>query len=423
MPALTGADERTPFYQVSQITGCRGWGCSGDRAVIARAQTALEPFRAFSEHAKQCLLLAFIDLTAQPIPFTPRHGALPYTVGNGNDYFANVGSNLLSSVTGSFRVVSGLTSISNYSLQLNTDHFSTSACNNSSDPSCRGWVQFIYSKSPSEVLIESWLIDWGSSTCPSGWTSYNNGGELDCYINSPTTSSSVPLIADWPYIDLEGQTTSSTNEVTFYSGEGSASAESSDSVLDLSQGWNEAEFNVFGNCCSEQANLNSDTSFVVQMSLDDGTTTAPTPGSGGFTGETNSLSLVGSACPVAGSSYESPYLQFMESNDPSATETCGTGGADGNFVPTPYSSGTYTTNGGAPPTITFTETLSDSNPNADIYWTVPGCAGSVSGSDPLSAGGSFTLVYQSGSDCNPSGTMYATASGELQSPVTSIDFP
>jgi hypothetical protein len=89
----------------------------------------------------------------------------------------------------------------------------------------------------------------------------------------------------------------------------------------------------------------------------------------------------------------------------------------------PSSSGTYSSSGGEYPTVTFTETLTDSTPGAEIYWTVSGCSGSTSGSDPVSSGGSFTLVYESEYDCNPSGTMYATESGYIASPVTSIDFP
>lgn len=89
---------------------------------------------------------------------------------------------------------------------------------------------------------------------------------------------------------------------------------------------------------------------------------------------------------------------------------------------TPTSSSSYSTTGGTDPTITFTETLYDSTPGTEIFWTVPGCAGSTSGSSPVSSGGSFTLTYQSGTDCNPTGTMYATAPGYSQSSTTSIEF-
>jgi hypothetical protein len=90
---------------------------------------------------------------------------------------------------------------------------------------------------------------------------------------------------------------------------------------------------------------------------------------------------------------------------------------------TPTSSGTYTTQGQTDPTITFTEILYDTTPGAEIYWQVSSCSGYTSGSDPMSSGDSFTLVYQSSSNCNPSGTMYATAPGFSQSQTTAIQFP
>lgn len=89
---------------------------------------------------------------------------------------------------------------------------------------------------------------------------------------------------------------------------------------------------------------------------------------------------------------------------------------------TPYSSSSYSSTGGTDPTIIFTETLYDSTPGAEIFWTVPGCAGQTSGSDPVSSGGSFTLTYIVPYDCNPSGTMYATAPGYSNSTTTSIAF-
>ncbi|MGH9616193.1 MAG: hypothetical protein ACRD28_05565 [Acidobacteriaceae bacterium] len=356
------------------------------------------------------------------IPYPPAHGARPYTVGNGTDYYAQV-ANSLSSVTGSFPTVSGLSSASAYSLQLNAKPFSTSVCDGAVDPSeCQGWQQFLYIESPSETYIQYWLLNWGSATCPSGWMHYDNDGQLDCYKNSSATDAPVPQLASWAYLEVVGGAASGTDKVTFYDGGGNVSASASDSILNLEQVWYGAEFNAFGNGNGSEVSFNSGASFVVQTSMDDGSTTAPSCESGGFTGETNNLSLVGSCCPVAGT-YGAPYTQFLESNNSIASAACGTTGVAGNFAPTPSSSGTYTSNGYTPPEITFTETLSDSNPNAEIDWTVPGCAGSTSGDDPLTSGESFTLVYQSGSDSNPSGTMYATASGDLASPVTSIDFP
>jgi hypothetical protein len=91
-------------------------------------------------------------------------------------------------------------------------------------------------------------------------------------------------------------------------------------------------------------------------------------------------------------------------------------------VDVPTNSGTYTTYG-APPTIDFTITLYDDTPGAQIYWQLASCSGNESGISPVSSGGDFTLEYQSEYNCNPSGTMYATAPGYSPSVTVPIDFP
>jgi hypothetical protein len=366
---------------------------------------------------------------APPVPYPPAKdthssavgtvgGAHAYTVGDGTDDTASV-TGTLSSATGSFPLVSGLSSASAYSLQLNSEFFTTSVCDGAAVPSaCQGWQQFLYTSSPSETFMQYWLLDWGT-TCPSGWYTYSS----DCYKNSSATDVAAPELANWAYLELVGGSTSSTDEVTFYPGAGDVSATGEDSVLNLEDVWNQAEFNVFGNGSGSEVTFNSGATFAVETSLVNGTTTKPACESTGFTGETNNLSLVGSCCPYAGSTYVSPNIQFLESSNSAATESCGAGGLVSNVTAVPSSSGTYSSSGGEYPTVTFTETLTDSTPGAEIYWTVSGCSGSTSGSDPVSSGGSFTLVYESEYDCNPSGTMYATESGYIASPVTSIDFP
>lgn len=345
-------------------------------------------------------------------------GAQPYTVGDGTDDTASV-TGTLSSATGSFPLVSGLSSANAYSLQLNANTFSTSACDGAAVPSeCQGWEQFLYTSSPSETYIQYWLLNWGT-TCPSGWMTHSGS----CFKNSSATDVTAPQLANFGYLELVGDATSSTDEVTFYPGAGDVSSTGEDSLLNLSDSWNQAEFNIVGNGDLSEVDFNSGATFMVETSVVNGTTTAPACESLGFTGETNNLSLVGSCCPYAGTTSVSPNIQFLESSNSAATESCGTGGLVSNVTTAPSSSGTYSSSGGEYPTVTFTETLTDSTPGAEIYWTVSGCSGSTSGSNPLSSGGSFTLVYESEYDCNPSGTMYATESGYIASPVTSIDFP
>jgi hypothetical protein len=65
MPALTFPHERTFFREISQVARRRGGGCSGDGAVLARAEPALESSGAFPEHAEQRLPLPVVELAAK----------------------------------------------------------------------------------------------------------------------------------------------------------------------------------------------------------------------------------------------------------------------------------------------------------------------------------------------------------------------
>lgn len=79
----------------------------------------------------------------------------PSTVGYGTGFLLSVAdpNDTFSWVEGYFPQVGGVTSISSYpgddnmySLQLNTNTFTTAACNGAADPAnCSGWQQFIYS--------------------------------------------------------------------------------------------------------------------------------------------------------------------------------------------------------------------------------------------------------------------------------------
>jgi hypothetical protein len=86
-------------------------------------------------------------------PFAPAAGPTPATVGNTNDFSATVSSGSISKAVGSFDNVSNVTSEDDsqfgqgaWSLQLNTNYFSTPACKGANPPptkSCQGWQQFL----------------------------------------------------------------------------------------------------------------------------------------------------------------------------------------------------------------------------------------------------------------------------------------
>jgi hypothetical protein len=241
----------------------------------------------------------------------------PETVGDGSDASAQV-AGTLSYAFGGFASVTGVTSESdgtadNYSLQLNTNTFATSTCNGSATPgSCQGWQQFVFQNGSagSFVFMQYWLINYGTP-CPTGW--FQHGSH--CYKNSSATSVSFQPISNLAKLGLTAAAAAPNNgldAVVLTDGSSTMSAFGEDTVLNLAQAWNFAEFNIFGNCCDEQANFNAGSTLVVQINLTNGTTSSPTCSMKGTTAETNNLNLVpGSCCATGGSS---PAIQFTETN-------------------------------------------------------------------------------------------------------------
>jgi hypothetical protein len=259
--------------------------------------------------------------TAPEVPYVPTKRKGPgaaETVGDGSDFSSQV-SGTISWAEGSFPSVTGVTSVTdgtanNFSLQLNSNFFSgASLCKGARTPSsCLGWQQFIYA--PGVAFMQYWLIDYVNA-CPSGWATY----ESDCFKNS-TIGVAVPTqpIANLANLSVTGKA-GSTDSVTMSTGNGALYAVSQATVVNLSQGWKAAEFNIVGNANSSEAVFNAGASVVVQTLTDSvtPTTAAPTCESEGFTAETNSLSLLAkSCCPFGGAS---PGIQFMESNVSGAT--------------------------------------------------------------------------------------------------------
>src|SRR6185436_20645262 len=91
----------------------------------------------------------------------------------------------ISTAIGSFPTVTNVTSESGpvgntgpslpntYTLQLNTNFFSSTVCAGSPNPGCRGWEQFVYENRDTfgRAFIQYWLIEY-SKPCPAGqgWT-------------------------------------------------------------------------------------------------------------------------------------------------------------------------------------------------------------------------------------------------------------
>jgi hypothetical protein len=252
------------------------------------------------------------------------------TAGNGNDYvLQSPGSTLISSTTGSFPSVTGVTSEqgvgvasyggggilgpNEYSLQINTQFTSTtSACNGHSG--CTVWQQAVYApdyetQGSAAVFFQYWLIGYGGSRCPSGWGSDGSG---DCYKNSNyVTAPDVPATQLGNVKLAFTAASGGSDKVTFTNGTTAYSVSASDSATKIATVWKQSEFNVVGNAGGSEAQFNSGSSITVKIASTYGSTTAPSCiANDGSTGESNNLNL--GSCSATGGS--APYIQFTESN-------------------------------------------------------------------------------------------------------------
>ena len=320
--------------------------------------------------------------TAPERPYPPARGPRPNVVGNGTDVSAEVTTGHISEGIGSFDSVAGVTGESGqvggtggqvantFSLQLNTNFFSgTPACNGAAVPAnCQGWEQFVYSNA-GVAFIQYWLIAY-NATCPNGW----NTAGTDCWRNG-ANSVSVPsqVIGNLANLSLRGlaNTTGSQDEIIMAVGSTLYTATNPASMLNLYQFWTEAEFNIFGDCCSSQAIFNDGANLVVRSSVSSGTSSAPSCAGQGFTGETNNLNFIS---PPSASKGSLPAVVFTESNKGAAVSPCASatevGGGGGN--PT----GTHDFNGDGYSDILWRDVGGDAT-----IWLMHG--GTIQGSDSL----------------------------------------
>jgi hypothetical protein len=212
-----------------------------------------------------------------------------------------------------------------YSIQLNTNKLeTTSACAGHSG--CRVWQQFVYATDYIEVgeaavFMQYWLLDWGNSTCPSGFG--RSTGTTNCYRNSTLVAAPDVPVTALGSVALTGSATAGGSDLVLFMYDSEVySTSNTDSVLDISSVWNKAEFNVLGNGGGARALFNYDASVTVNLALDDGTISAPTcVAADGTSGESNNMTV--GACTVRPGIREGglfpvtllyPYIQFTESN-------------------------------------------------------------------------------------------------------------
>lgn len=252
----------------------------------------------------------------------PRVNMAAETVGNGADYAAGT-SGLTSSATGSFPVVTGVTSetgsagANDYTLQLNTNLANGSpACASYGYSSCQVWEQFIYSSNyggaGAQAFIQNWMFIPRHARCPSGWNHYSTSSYNGCYKNSSAINSVTVPATQLANMKLAGVVAANGNDtVTFTNGTNAYAVSEPDTTLDIAAVWNQSEFNIVGNGGGSAATFNTGSSVTVKVQVNDGSTNAPSClANAGSTGETNNLNL--GSCSATGGT--SPYIQFTESN-------------------------------------------------------------------------------------------------------------
>jgi len=279
-------------------------------------------------------------------PYQPRpHGGIrPDTVGGTSrlDFSPQVTGNI-SEGEGSFDSVNGVTNqtSSTYSLQLNTENFTTSTCSNYGP--CRGWEQFVWSNSTQSGYIQYWLIQYGpqGTACPApvsascnglnvfsdGWCPFTIQGTTDVYC-ARNAANSISQLAAEPITSLQqlkitgtvaGFNGNANDAIAVTEGNTTQTASGNNYFPDLGNKWQIAEFNVFGDGNSSALNFNNNTTVQVRTSVASGTSLGPGCDEQSFTGESNNLTLINLNPPVAHTGI--PSLVFQESNAPGSTLT------------------------------------------------------------------------------------------------------
>ncbi|WP_437587873.1 VWD domain-containing protein [Sorangium sp. So ce1000] len=274
-------------------------------------------------------------------PQPPRHGPPPSVVGGGNDVSAQAPSGFISQAIGTFENITNVTSESGpiansgpsvanaYSLQINTNYFTSTACAGSPNPGCQGWQQFVYSNDGSSggAYIQYWLYKY-NTTCPAGqnWTQFSFTGDTDiyCWRNN---SAGVVVVPNQPITNLgnltfSGRVSSTGDSVSLSTGT-NVYAATGDNAVNAAQGWNIAEFNIVGdggnNLGGGQASFNAGASINTRTEIIYGGTSAPMCAAVGFTAETNNLSFGPTAPPATP---PGPAIIFQESIAGGAMSAC-----------------------------------------------------------------------------------------------------
>jgi hypothetical protein len=293
-------------------------------------------------------------------PALPRNGPRPGVVGNSNDISAQAPSGHISRAIGAFDTVSGVTSESSplgdptgtpvtdaYTLQMNTDRFSSAVCtgspsavcNGPANTGCCGWQQFVFfnngSPGPTGTLvIQDWILRY-NATCPAGqgWTQFSFTGSTDIYCwqnvktSDPTDQGATPVdnqpISNLANLRMSTSVSSTGDSVILSTGGTTTYNRTVSSKVNASAGWTAAEFNILGyggdSNGGTTASFNTGVSINTRTEIIYGGTAAPNCVAEGFTAEMNNLSF-GPTAPAA--TMPGPAIIFIESIAGGATSNC-----------------------------------------------------------------------------------------------------
>ena len=345
---------------------------------------------------------------APPYPMLPRRGPRPDTVGNGQNVSAQAPSGLISSATGSFDSVAGVTSESGqingtgpavanaYTLQLNMNPFPSTV---GGPAGCQGWEQFVFENdgdtsftSPfAFVYIQYWLLNYGPNSPGPGWNQFG----LSWYKNSSNSSGLFKLaIGNLANLSLGG-TVSASGDSYFFSAGSSMYAGTGDNLVNAAAGWNAAEFGVFGDAGGGQANFNSGSAIVTRTQIIYGGTAPPTCVAEGFTGETSNLNF-GPTAPRAPGPGSGPAVLVTESSAGYATASCAAATSVGETYWVDFNTGQNPPAGNGTyndPVLTLAEAV-NAVPTGGNVWIRT--AGSSSETVPLTISKALTIHAYSG---------------------------
>jgi hypothetical protein len=293
-------------------------------------------------------------------PALPKFGPRPGVVGNANDISAHAPTGNISQAIGSFDSVINVTSetsplgdpagtpVANaYTLQMNTNRFTSNACTGTTSAACDGpantgccgWQQFVHFNNGNPgasgtLVIQDWILRY-NATCPTGqnWKSFSFTGSPDIYCwqnvktSDPADLGATPVdnqpISNLANLKMSTSVSAAGDSIVLSTGGTTTYNRTVASKVNAAAGWTGAEFNILGYGGNSNggttATLNAGASANTRTEIIYGGTAAPDCVAQGFTAEMNNLSF-GPTAPAA--TAPGPAVIFEESIAGGSTSNC-----------------------------------------------------------------------------------------------------